>query len=442
MIRSPVGLILLISLALAGLGASAAAAQDDTLRGLRPADMFRIATEMAAAGRTRDASAIYDALAHDSDVTIRSEARFRYAKLLVGEHRFADPALLYRAILDEQPDAQPVRLELAAVLARLGHFTAAWRQLRQAQAGTLPAEVGQIVNQYAAALRSFRPIAASVEIALAPSNNVNRATRSTTLDTVIAPFQLSDDARAKSSIGARIGGTISMRLPLSPLFALTGRTSGQGDLYRDSAFNDVVASVEGGSEWLAGRLRIQPLLGRSWRWYGNHPYATTNSGSVKLTQPLGGKSQIELNVGAGYSDYKLNDLQDGTTFNASLGYERAFSQRAGGGITLGYDRQAANDPGYATRAGSIQFLAWREMGKVSTFAAFSIARIRADARLFLFPARREDWMYRTTVGASFRQIIIGGFSPILRFTYERSQSTVGLYDYSRIGGNVGLTHAF
>jgi len=413
-----------------------------TLSGLNSAQMFEIARRAEAGNGIEDAEAIYRALASDPSPDVRNEARFRHAQLLAKHNKRVQAAILYRAILDERPDAQRVRLELAALLAQMGDFTGARRQLRQAQTRSLPPEVAQIVNQYSAALRSFRPITASFEISLAPSNNINRATRSTILDTVIAPFQLSDEARAKSGTGIQLGGVIGMRLPISSRVALTGSVSGQGDLYRESAFNDIIAAAEFGPEWLAGKLRIQPLAGRSWRWFGNHPYSITDSGSLKLSRPLGLRAQIEMGLGIGYSNYKLNDLQDGATFNISLNYERAFSQRFGGGVSLGFDRQGARDAGYATRSGSLQLLAWREIRKISAFAVVNISRLGADQRLALFPLRRKDSVYRVTAGASFRQITIHGFSPIIRATYERSHSTVGLYDYARIGGNVGLTHAF
>ncbi|MGG2319926.1 hypothetical protein, partial [Salmonella enterica] len=87
--------------------------------------------------------------------------------------------------------AQPARLELAKVLAAMGREGAARRELRAAQAGGLPPDVARAVNQFAAALRSTRPFGGSVELGFSPSTNVNRATSSPTLNSVLGPLDLS-----------------------------------------------------------------------------------------------------------------------------------------------------------------------------------------------------------------------------------------------------------
>ena len=108
--------------------------------------------------------------------------------MLEAQNRFADAAVLYRAILDEQPGAQRVRLQLARALLFAGDEGGAARALRQAQAGGLPPDVQQVVAQFQGALRAVQPVGGLLEVALAPSTNINRATRSNTLDTVIAPL--------------------------------------------------------------------------------------------------------------------------------------------------------------------------------------------------------------------------------------------------------------
>ncbi len=49
---------------------------------------------------------------------------------------------------------------------------------------------------------------------------------------------------------------------------------------------------------------------------------------------------------------------------------------------------------------------------------------------------------RGSVGATFRQIEVGGFSPVVRVAYERNSSTVGIYDYRRTTFDLGITRAF
>ncbi len=417
-------------------------AQDARSITLDPSEMFVLAEQRRAAGDNENAILLFTTLAKNPDIEIRTEARFRHGQLLETQKRFADAAVLYRAILDEKPDAQRVRLELAKLLALMGDMTGAQRAIRQAQAGGLPPEVAQIVDQFAGALRSFKPYGGSFEIALAPSTNINRATRATTLDTIIAPLELSEDARAKSGTGLKIGGQGYLRLPLSPKFMVTSRVSALSNLYRAHQFDDATAAGEIGAEFGLGKFRVRPSAGRSYRWYGGTLYATTNSLNVNIVRAIGKRSQIEAEGGVGWANYRANDLQDGQIYDLSLSFEHAFSARAGGRIGLSGQRQTARDPGYATAMGGGNVLFWHELGKATIFVNAGVSRLEADARLFLYPERRKEWSYRISGGATLRQYKIAGFAPVVRLSFERNLSTVGIYDYRRFAGEIAITRAF
>ncbi len=422
--------------------ASLSAASTVASRSFTAAQLFELAREAESKGEIATAEAFYAALSKDPNAEIRTEARFRHGQLLARLGRNKGAALLYREILDEKPDAQRVRLELAKMLALMGDMPGARRALRQAQAGGLPPDVAQIVDQYAAALRSFKPFSMSLEFALAPSTNVNHATNAKTLDTIIAPFDLSDDARAQSGLGIRSGGQVFARVPIGPKLRGTARLSGQSNLYRDPQFDDAVASGQIGLEFQWGKVLLRPQIGRSYRWYGQQLYATTNTVSVNAVRPLGKRAQVEVQGGVGWADYRTNDLQDGQIYDASVTLERAFSARAGASLSLTGQRQVAADPGYSTVTGGAGLVIWKEIGKVTAFASAGVYHLQSDVRLGLFPSRRIEWLKRAGLGATFRHIKIAGFSPVVRVNYERNSSTVGIYDYSSLSGDIGITHAF
>ncbi|WP_394652611.1 surface lipoprotein assembly modifier [uncultured Sphingomonas sp.] len=410
--------------------------------GLSADQMFDIARRAEGASATAEAIAIYEALARDPEPQVRQEARFRHGQLLARQGRRAEAATLYRAILDEEPGAARVRLELAALLAAMGDLRSARRALLQVQASSLPPDVALIVDKYAAALRSNKPFTASLELALAPSTNINRATSATTLDTILAPFDLSDDARARSGLGVKPSGQILLRAPLRASLGLTARLSGQGTFYRKSSFNDMIGAAQLGLEVAAGKALLRPSVGRSYRWYGTQLYATTDTLTLSAGRAVGRRAQVEVEGGYGRADYRLNDLQDGQIYTASVAYERAVSQRAGGSLRVSGERQVAADPGYSTTSATAQLLAWREAGRASLFATASLSRLGADARLALFPERRREWRVAATAGATLRQLTVHGFAPLVRATYERNRSSVGLYDYRLLSADVGITRAF
>lgn len=404
--------------------------------------VFDLAARAEAAGRPADAEALYRALTGDPDIEIRSEARFRLGMLLDRIGRPRDAAVQFRALLDEKPDAARVRIELARILTALGDEGAARRELRQAQAAGLPPQVAQAVDQFATALRSRKPLGASLELALVPDSNINRATDSETLDTIIAPLDLSRDARAQAGVGVRAAGQVFARVPLSPRLALVPRVSGQGEFYRRGTFNDVSASALLGFDWSVGRDRLRPAAGATFRWYGGRLYARTTTATLGWAHPLGKRALLDASVTLADTSYRLNPLQDGLLAGANLSVERAFTARSGAGLTLSATRQHARDPGYATASGGGTLLYWRELGRTTAFASAGLRRLEGDARLFLFPDRRREWTVTLGAGATFRRLQFHGFAPLVRLEWERNRSTVGLYDYRRTAATIGITRAF
>lgn len=404
--------------------------------------MFMLADAARDRGDVGIAETAYRALAGDPDPQIRAEARFRLGMMVGSLGRHAEAAMLFRRILDEQPGAQRVRLELARVLEALGDETGARRALREAQAGGLPPDVARLVDRYSAALRSRKPLGASLELAVAPDSNINRSTRATTLGTVLGDFTLDENARQTSGIGVSARGQAYARHDIGPGIALLGQIGAAADLYRHSAFNDVRLSATIGPELRIGSDRLATEIGMSWRWFGGEPYSTAPTAGVNFFHPLDRRSQLRLTASASFIDNKRNRLQDGQGYTASLSYERALSSRAGIAVSIAADRQNLRDPGYATTGAQIALVGYREIGATTLIGTVSYGRLEADARQFLFSRRRGDDLYRASIGATFRQLSIGAFAPLFRVIAERNRSTVELFDYRRLRVEMGIVRAF
>jgi tetratricopeptide (TPR) repeat protein len=422
--------------------APAAALATSVATGLSAANLFTLADRAIADHRPADALAIYTALSHDPDPEIRAEARFRKGQMLADAKRYADAAITFRQLLDEKPNAAGVRLELVRVLSLMGEDRAARRELRQVEAGALPREVRIAVDQFADALRSPNRLGGSIGMALAPDSNINRATSARTLDTIIAPLTLSDDAREHSGLGLKLSGQGYARFALSRDITVLPRLSGAGNFYREGRFNDISGSAQLALEWQKGRDRISPSGGQTWRWYGGNLYARTTNGGVEWLHLAGRRTQTDVSFSIGRAHYLTNDQQDGMLYDGSVTVERAFSARLGGSFGLSATRQTARDAGYATISGGPTLLLWRELGKSTIFASTSIRRLEGDARLFLFVDRRREWLMQLTGGATLRGLSKAGFAPTIRLTYERNSSTVGLYDYRRLSAEFGIARAF
>jgi outer membrane protein len=384
----------------------------------------------------------YRALIAETEGELRVEARFRLAVMLDTLGKQAEAAIELRTILAEKPDAQGIRVILARMLAQAGEGEAARREFRQAEQAGLPPEVQVVVRQFVAALRSSKPMGGSFSAAFVADSNANRATRADTLDTIIAPFQLSEDAQAQSGTGASVAGQVYARAPLAKGLKILARVSGQGDFYDKSRFNDIRGGGQIGLEWVTRKDRIAPSIGRSYRWFGGDRYATTDTVSLSWRHKAGDKAMIDGTAAIGKANYAQNDGLDGRVYDLSLRYERALSPKHGASIALSAQRQDAVDPGYATTSGGLDALYWWQAGKLTLFGSVGLNHLEADARLLLFARRRSDWLVAATVGASLSDSRIAGFTPLLRGSYTHNRSTVALYDHSRARIEFGLSRSF
>lgn len=411
---------------------------------LSPAELFAFADKARDAGDFATAETAYRALTANPDIELRTEARFRLALMLadkMGKPREA--AVELRQILDEKPKAARVRLELARIHAMLGNIGAAEREFRAVEATTtLPPEVERMVRFYAAALSARKPFGGSIEVAVAPDSNINRATRSSTLGTVIGDFTLDQDARAKSGVGLSLNGQAYWRRPVSNAADLLARLSAAGAFYRAHEFDDWALSLQTGPEFTVGTDRLALSAGPAWRWYGTDPYSLTLGGSASWTHPLGKRAQLRLEGGYGHVDNRRNDLQDANDFSLSAALDRAFTARSGGGLQLFVARETARDPGYSTTNGGVNLYAFREMGHTTVVASVGYSHLEADERLFLFPRRRIENRFTASLAGTFRSLRLGSFAPLARLRWERNKSTIEIYDFKRIAAELGITSAF
>jgi hypothetical protein len=406
------------------------------------AQAFDSAERLIAAGDIAQATAVLTGLTRHRTLEIRSEARFRLAMLLARGGHLTAACLLLRQILDEDPGANRVRLELARLLDLLGDDAGARRALREIQAGGVPPAVALLVDRYSAALRARKATGASIEVAIAPDSNINRATRAPSLGTVFGDLTLDREARETSGVGLALRGQAYARARVSANANLLGKVAGSVDLYRATKFNDVAIALSAGPELAVGAARWSAELGGVWRWLGDRPLSTTAYVGVGYLRPIGRRSQLRAAGAIGIVDNRLNDRQDGHSYAFSLGYERALSARAGGGVTMSAERQNLNERGYSTTSGQLTVFGYREIGAATVTASFAYARLEADQRLFLYPKRRKENLYRASIGATLRKLTVASFAPLIRVTVERNQSSLTLFDYRRLRMEVGIVRAF
>lgn len=411
-------------------------AQLSAMQVMEAADRYRTG------GRAADAERLLAGLVHDPDRQMRAEARFRMAQLREEGGNVHGAIASLRQLLLDQPEAQRPRLELARLLAFVGDDRGARRELRTASATGLPDDVALTVNRFQQALRSTRAFGGSVEVAVAPDSNINRATARDTVNTVIVPLKLDEDARARSGLGVTLGGQGYWRVGLGERSALLTRAFARGDFYGRGRFNDVVLGANVGPELVVGSTRVRPAAIASRRWFGGRHFSDGIGGTLSVVRPLSSTSQVDADASVIASRFPGIRGQDGVLFDAQIGYDRAFSARTSGRVSLRASRQTAEEPGLATAGAGGELVVTRGIGRQLLFAQVGYNRLEADARLALFPERRRDDRFDLGAGLILRGLAIHGLAPLVRVTRTVNRSTVELFDFSRTRVEFGLTRAF
>lgn len=417
-------------------------AEQGCVANLSAVDVFAIAERYAAAGRLAEAEALLIGLTRDPHEEVRAEARFRLAFVRERQGNVSGAIEALKALLDEKPNAQRPRLELARLLALQGDERGARRELRRAGSAGLPDEVARAVDRFATALRSTRPLGGSIEVAIAPDTNINRATTQDEIDTILGPAIPDADAQATSGIGVSIAAQGFWRAEAGENVDILTRLSGRADLYGKSRFNDIGVSIASGPEFRLGAARLRPAGIYSRRWFGGDLYSESAGGSVNFLKPLGPADQIEIEGTALRSDYAMNPGQDGMLYDVNAAYDRAFSPRFSTRIGGRFTRQDARQPALATTGGSIELVASRSFGKQILFVQESLSYLEADERLLLFPERRHDRRVDFTAGLVLRDFSFEGLSPVVRVTHSVNRSSVDIYDFKRTRVEFGLSREF
>lgn len=384
----------------------------------------------------------YQALAGDPDVRVRSQARYRLAEMSARRGRLTDAALLLRHVLDEQPDAQRVRLELASLQERLGDTEGAHRTLRAASAGQLPKHIARLVSRWSDALRSRKPAGFSFEVAIAPDSNINRATRSDTLSTVVGDFTIDPDSQAKSGLGVAATASTFRRMSVGSRVAVVGRLTGAGRFYRDNRFTQLDLEASLGVEASLGKSRLSLEGGAGQGWVGGEPFMRQARVTAALRWPLGARTAVGMRFTGLALDNRFNALADGRALLGEVSLERALSTQSGILLTVAGERFRARDAGYRTTRWDAGVTGWQDLGRFTLFGGFTVGRLSGDQPLVLFTEARKDRLVRLSIGGSYREVRVLGLVPFIRVVRERNKSNTAFYDYARTRSEFGFSRAF
>ena len=403
--------------------------------------MFALADRLFAQGNAAGAEDVLVALTQDPHPELRAEARFRLAALREKRGDLAGAVTALRDLLAEQPKANRARLELSRILAEQGHTGSAERELERAQASGLPADVARTVSRFASLLSATKRRGASIEVTAGPDSNVNRGHRQPADRHRDCAVRTVRRCPAAGGLGISLGAQAYSRDPIGKVNLLS-RAGASADLYPGKGrFNDIQLYGGTGPEFETGIGRVRPALTVEQRWYGGKAYSSGIGGALSLTKVLSPSSQVELDSSIVHQAIHHNAFLDGTRYAASATWDRSLSE----GTTLRLNLRGALLDAVARpeslRQGSGEAILARDLGWGNLFADVAYTRTHGLEPIALFGKTRADDRVDLTAGVLGRKRA-NGLAPLARLSYTRSWSNIGLYDYSRVRLDLGITRDF
>ena len=361
---------------------------------------------------------------------------------------------IYETILDERPDLNRVRLELALANFRALNFVAA-RQLGErvlADPGT-PEAVKRTIRQFLAEVESesqahlWTPF---ISLGYIHDDNINVGPGASVIDVGGATFLLDPSATPKSGDGIQVNAGLAHRYLFSDTYDLLGDTAAlawqsQAGLFRnqyigDGDFNLNVITFRTGPTLLAARKWRLQLTGEANHIeIGNEHIAWYAGLTPSFTWFFGGRTALTITAQAQDRNFvrTVDDPRDALYLSGGLSLGHTFkfdwrpTVRVGANIfTENADAARRANEGYAFNAG----LNIQPINRTNLYVDYNWRTRNYDGPEPVFAVNRDEIQRRYSAGGNYR-LDAGQYLEdlLLNLSWTRTEnsSNVSLFTYER-----------
>ena len=392
-------------------------------------------------GRTAEAQRLLEQLANDHPAS--NDVAFLLGLLAVQATEYDTAVDQFRSILVRNPASVRVRLELGRAFFLKRDYENAYRQFQFARAGKLAPGVGASIDRFVAAIRQQKSWSYDLSFAIAPDSNINNGTSSRETELFGLPFELSDDTRRKSGIGAMIDASVQFAPQISERARLRMGARLQRREYRGHEFDDTAISVHAGPRLVLRGWDLSLLATGFRRQLGGERFSEGFGARIEAMHYRGARTAISLGASAQQVRYADHRFQDGRVLSLWGGAVRALTPASSVTARLGVSRKTARTPELASWSGWVAAGSSRDFpGGFSVHVEPSYATSRYDATDPFFEQRRKDRLLELHVAILNRTIVFERFTPRVAVTFARRNSTLDLYDFSQRRLEIGVTSSF
>jgi hypothetical protein len=375
------------------------------------------------------------------------EANFLKGTIAEQEERWDDAIVIFRAILDQHPELDRVRLEYARSLFETKQDEEADYNFRLALPrvpGPVTGNIYAFLNQIATRER----ITSSLSVGGGPDTNINAASSANQLTLFGLPFNVTPGSQAKFGFGVVVNGNAEYRLPLSGSLEDV-RLRGGGVFYRaeyfggHGKFDDMIGRIYAGPQYLFNRGDASLLAVANERWYGNDPYSWGYGPRAEFNYSV--TDRILLQTGLEYTPdwYHTQTFQNGHLLTWLATTNFVVSPSSYIALITGVSKEHDASPEFSNLSYRIG------LGYQSELPLGVTAYIQPDLVLGdyvaaspSFGTTRRDRLVRVQLAVTKRDIRLYGFSPSLTYNFADNISNQPLFAFTRHQILIGFSRAF
>lgn len=348
--------------------------------------------------------------------------------------------IIYRRILDAQPDLARIRFELAQCYMKTEQWYRADYHLRLAIAGDdLPDNAKLVMNYLLYVVRQNKNWNAYFNFGVAPDNNINTSAGGEECVMSIWGLFCRQLPEPERAVGYNfvLGGNYEFKL--SEQWRIKSDASIYTNIYDKSEYDDLYLSASTGPRyvWKEGDIWLAGVVGR--RWYGWEGYNWSAGSKLDVNYDFTRKLSGGLSLRVLENTYdKFGEYMDGQTYGANTQLSYHIDATKYLILRTGLDRETTKDPIYTN---------WRS----SVGAGFGIElplrfSLYLDAMGYWQNYDGERWVvkdnsfveiaektftHRYAASISNSKYRIWDFAPVLTFSYTRRESNIWQREFEK-----------
>ncbi|OOF38852.1 hypothetical protein BKK47_07890 [Rodentibacter mrazii] len=356
---------------------------------------------------------------------------------------------VYREMLAERADLNPVRIELAIALFQDKQNTAATAQFQKALSDpSTPAQVQQLINAYLEALQERDAWQISASAYYVRDTNVNNTADNRDIEQT--GYVKNDDMMPQTAHGIAYSFSLGKDFNLGNRYYLAFENELFGKSYWDNHdYDDIYNRTSLGLRYKTAQSTLSLMPFYEKRWYGGESYQWANGARLELNHWLNPNWQLSSAAEFAKQRYFDTRSQDGNRklISATLVWARTPQQffYFGGD----FNRETTRVKQYSSDTKSLR-LGWgQEWSKgISSRLAFGISQRHYKDEavlggLIALGKVRKDRIFNVNLTLWKRDWHILGITPKLQFSYRKQKSNIPtLYSYNRQNLNVIFEKSF